>query len=287
MHSAKIGITGGTGLYEIDGLTDVEEVSVATPFGDPSGRVVTGYLDGVPMLFISRHGKGHMISPSEINYRANVYALKKLGVTHLVSISAVGSMKEGIAPGDFLVVDQFIDRTQGKRKSTFFTDGIVGHVAFADPVCHELSKDVAKAARTTGKKIHDRGTYLCIEGPQFSTRAESNLYRSWGVDVIGMTNIPECKLAREARMCYASLTLVTDYDCWKIGEEDVSVEAVLTILRQNVEGAKDFLKALPSALRGERECACGSALQNAIISSKEMIPEKLKRDLRPIVGQDL
>jgi len=285
MAGKKIGIIGGSGLYRIEGLEEVRKFKVDTPFGSPSGEFTQGVLDGTPVVFLPRHGEGHGISPSEINFRANIYALKTLGVNHLVSISAVGSMKEEIEPGDFLLVDQFIDRTRGKRRSTFFEDGVVGHVALADPVCGQLRDDMLVAAKKTGKKVHKRGTYLCVEGPGFSTRAESNLYRSWGVDVIGMTNFPEYALAREAEICYATLALVTDYDCWKEGEEDVTVDTVLKTLKNNVEAAEKFVKVLPSCVRDEKSCSCESALKYAIVTDPKLISAQAKDKLKPILGK--
>lgn len=281
----KIGVIGGSGIYEVEGLEDVKTVSVDTPFGKPTSDITTGKLNGVEMAFLPRHGKGHVFSPTEVNYRANIFALKKLGVTHVVSVSAVGSMKEEFKPGDFVVVDQYIDRTKGVRPSTFFENGIVGHVSFGDPVCSELSGWVYEAAQNLGKTIHKNGTYVCMEGPQFSTRAESNLYRSWGVDIIGMTSIPESKLAREAELCYATLALVTDYDCWKEDEEDVSVEAVLETLKNNAAAAKQFVKALPSFVKDTKTCSCDDTLKFALITNREMIPESKKEELKPIIGK--
>src|SRR5246127_5432791 len=231
-----LGIIGGSGLYEIDGLSDVAEIAVDTPYGPPSDVIVKGTLGDTTLLFLPRHARGHRIPPHQINFRANVCALKKAGATHLLSISAVGSMKEAIAPGDFVVVDQFIDLTK-RRVSTFFEEGLVGHVRFADPVCGVLAKALGAAARRAGARVHESGTYVCIEGPQFSTRAESNLYRSWGVDVIGMTNLQEAKLAREAEICYATMALITDYDCWHETAESVTVEQILGYLKANAEMA--------------------------------------------------
>src|SRR5579859_4151550 len=242
-----LAVIGGSGLYEIEGLSGVEEVRVETPFGPPSDAIVRGRLTDTTLLFLPRHGRGHRIPPHEIDARANICALKKLGATHLVSISAVGSMKDGIAPGDFVVVDQFIDLTKG-RTSSFFGAGLVGHVGFADPVCADLSEALARAAERGGARIHQGGTYVCIEGPQFSTRAESRLYRSWGVSVIGMTAMPEAKLAREAELPYALLALATDYDCWHEAEEDVSVEAVLAVLQKNVARARRVVGELAPVL---------------------------------------
>lgn len=288
MTKIKIGVIGGSGLYQIDGLKSVKNLKVTTPFGKPSSALTTGMLDGVPMVFLPRHGKGHMLSPSEINYRANIFAMKKLGVTHIVSISAVGSMKEHIAPGDFLIVDQFIDRTKGIRASTFFKDGLVGHVSMADPVCSCLRNVLLNASKNIEKNIHEKGTYVCMEGPQFSTRAESFLYRSWGVDVIGMTNIPECMLAREAEICYATVALVTDYDCWKEGEEAVSVETVMETMKHNIEAAKQLIKNLPGILNTQKcgkACHCHEAAKYAIMTHKNAISKKAKMKLKPLFGK--
>ncbi len=281
-----LGIIGGSGLYEMEGLRDIERVQVSTPFGDPSDAIITGTLEGLKMAFLPRHGKGHRITPSEINYRANVWALKSLGVEALLSVSAVGSMKEEIVPGDLVLPHQFIDRTRG-RASTFFGNGVVAHVAFADPVCHALSHVVAAGARSSGARVHEGGTYICMEGPQFSTRAESLLYRSWGVDVIGMTNLPEAKLAREAEMCYATLALATDYDCWHETEEDVSVEAILAIMHKNVQNAKTAIVWTAANVGEKASCHCAEALKFAIVTDPAVIPDRVKKDLRPIVGKYL
>src|SRR5580658_2878819 len=243
MTKDTLAVIGGSGLYDFDGFTDVEEIAVETPFGPPSDRIVRGRLGETTLLFLPRHGRGHRLAPHEIPFRANVCALKMLGATHLVSVSAVGSMKEDIAPGDFVVVDQLIDLTR-RRVSTFFEEGVVAHVGFADPVCHLLSDAVAQASERAGARVHQDGVYVCIEGPQFSTRAESNLYRSWGVSVIGMTALPEAQLAREAELPYALLALATDYDCWHSTEEDVSVEAVLAVVARNVERARAAITEL-------------------------------------------
>jgi 5'-methylthioadenosine phosphorylase len=266
-----LGIIGGSGLYDIDGLSQVERVPVDTPFGPPSDDVVRGFLGETAMLFLPRHGQGHRIPPHQINFRANVCALKKLGATHLVSISAVGSMKEAILPGDFVVVDQFIDLTK-RRVSTFFEDGIVGHVAFADPVCEHLAEALADAAERAGARVHRGGSYVCIEGPQFSTRAESRLYRSWGVSVIGMTAMPEAKLAREAELPYALLALATDYDCWHASEEDVSVEAIIAVLQRNVATARKVIAALAGMLPDARRSRATSALAAALMTDRRQIP---------------
>src|SRR3989337_4525519 len=241
-----IGVIGGSGLYDMAGLTDIKEVAVKTPFGDPSSEFITGQLGGVNLVFLPRHGRGHVLLPSEINYRANIYGMKKLGVEWLISVSAVGSMKEEIAPGHIVIVDQFFDRTS-KRVSTFFGNGITGHVEFGEPGCGNLSGVLYDAAKKTGATVHKGGTYICIEGPQFSTKAESLTYRKWGVDVIGMTNIPEAKLAREAEICYATVALSTDYDCWHETEESVTLEAIMSTIKANVAMAKDIIrKAVPA-----------------------------------------
>ncbi|MDF1537168.1 MAG: S-methyl-5'-thioadenosine phosphorylase [bacterium] len=279
-----LGIIGGSGLYEMEGLTNITSVSMSTPFGDPSDEIITGTLGDITLAFLPRHGKGHRITPSEINYRANIYALKTLGVDSIIAVSAVGSMKEEIVPGDLVVPHQFIDRTRG-RASTFFGNGIAGHVAFADPVCHSLADIAAKGAASTGAKVHQGGTYICMEGPQFSTRAESNLYRSWGVDVIGMTNIPEAKLAREAELCYATVALATDYDCWHETEEDVSVEAILQIMRKNVENARTAIAWAARNMVEKAPCGCSEALKFAIVTDRSAIPEETKKDLEPIIGK--
>ena len=281
-----IGVIGGSGLYEMAGLDDVASVSVDTPFGPPSDALITGTLYGVPMVFLPRHGRGHRIPPSELNFRANVFAMKKLGVSWIVSVSAVGSMREEIRPGEIVVVDQFFDRTKG-RPGTFFGEGIVVHVLFADPVCPVLSEYLYRAGLEEGAAMHRGGTYMVIEGPQFSTRSESRIYRQWGVDVIGMTNLPEARLAREAEICYATLGLVTDYDCWHEAEEDVSVEAVLEVLGNNVTTAQRILHAVVRRVPGRRDCPCSRALEDAIITDAEQIPPSVRRDLNLLVGKYL
>ena len=282
----KIGVIGGSGLYEMEGLTDIGYVKIDTPFGEPSDEIITGTLGNARLAFLPRHGKGHMILPSEINYRANIFALKLLGVDTVIGFSAVGSMKEEIKPGDLVVPHQFIDRTRG-RPSTFFGNGIVAHIPFADPVCPSLADLLAGCIEAEGVKVHQGGTYMCMEGPQFSTRAESNLYRSWGVDVIGMTNIPEAKLAREAEICYSTVALATDYDCWHETEEDVSVEAILQIMHQNVEVARKVIRRAVDRIESRQQCTCGQTLMYAIITDKKAIPEKIKKDLEPIIGKYL
>jgi 5'-methylthioadenosine phosphorylase len=285
MEQMTIGVIGGSGLYEIDGLNDIKQVRLTTPFGDPSDAYITGELDGVRMVFLPRHGIGHRLLPSEVPYRANIYGMKKLGVQRIISVSAVGSMKEQIIPGHIVIPDQFFDRTQGKRASTFFGQGIAGHVQFADPVCPELSGILVKAAQRAGAVVHNGGTYLCIEGPNFSTRAESMIYRGWGVDIIGMTNIPEARLAREAEICYGTVALATDYDCWHEGHEDVTVEAILAIIQQNVAMARTIIKQAVAELSPAPLCTCGESLQFAIMTDQALIPEETRRDLRPIIGK--
>lgn len=279
-----LGIIGGSGLYEMEGLEDTVVFDVSTPFGDPSDRIVSGTISGVKMAFLPRHGRGHRIPPGEVNYRANIFALKSLGVDSIISVSAVGSMKEDIRPGDLVVPHQFIDLTKG-RPSTFFGKGIVAHVAFADPVCHPLAHLLACSAQTTGATVHQGGTYLCMEGPQFSTRAESFLYRSWGVDIIGMTNIPEAKLAREAEICYATLALATDYDCWHETEESVSVEAILKIMHRNVANAREAIRQTALNIDRKGPCGCADALKYAIVTDPAAVPAKTKEDLEPIIGK--
>jgi 5'-methylthioadenosine phosphorylase len=287
MSQPTIGVIGGSGLYEIEGITDLQEVRLETPFGHPSDAFITGTLEGIKMVFLPRHGRGHRLLPSEVPYRANIWGMKKLGVERIISVSAVGSMKEQIVPGHIVIPDQFFDRTQGKRPSTFFGEGIVGHVQFADPICRDLSGVLYEASREVGATVHKGGTYLCIEGPNFSTRAESLIYRSWGVDIIGMTNIPEARLAREAEICYGTVALATDYDCWHEGHDDVSVEAVIAIIQQNVATARGIIKAAVHALVQPPDCPCGSALQYAIMTNREMIPAGTREKLAVIMGKYL
>ena len=279
-----IGVIGGSGLYEMEGLTGVREVTLHTPFGEPSDAYITGSLGGIEMVFLPRHGRGHRFLPTEVNYRANIYGMKKLGVDRVISVSAVGSMKEEIEPGHIVIPDQFYDLTK-HRKSTFFGDGVVAHVGFADPVCHDLFETLADAGKKAGATVHKGGTYICMEGPQFSTRAESRIYRKWGVDVIGMTNATEAKLAREAEICYATLALSTDYDCWHDTEEDVTVEAVIAVLMKNVETAKKIIKEAVTMMPAKIGCQCSEALKNAIMTKAELIPEKTKKDLDLIIGK--
>lgn len=287
MQQMTIGVIGGSGLYEIEGLADIEEVSLDTPFGAPSDVFMTGVLGDVKMVFLPRHGRGHRYLPSEVPYRANIFGMKKLGVQRIISVSAVGSMKEEIAPGDIVIPDQFFDRTQGKRPATFFGQGVTGHVQFADPVCQELAKVLYAAGQNAGARVHQGGTYICIEGPNFSTRAESTIYRSWGVDVIGMTNIPEARLAREAEICYGTVALATDYDCWHDSHDDVTVEAVLEIIHQNVSMARNIIKHAAEVLSAAPRCGCGEALEYAIMTDRALIPEQVRKDLEPILGKYL
>jgi 5'-methylthioadenosine phosphorylase len=262
------------------------EVRLTTPFGRPSDALILGVLDGVRVAFLSRHGRGHLLSPSEINYRANLYALKSVGVTRVISVSAVGSMKEGLKPGEVVVPDQFIDYTK-RRASTFFDEGIVAHVALADPVCHQLASVLLKAAQETGAVVHQGGVYLCIEGPQFSTRGESRLYRQWGVDVIGMTNMPEAKLAREAEVCYATLALVSDFDCWHETEASVTVDMILETLRSNAALAKRILRASLRIGSEPRACACAHALEHAIVTAPQRISSGTRKRLQLLLGRRL
>ncbi len=286
MSEKFVGVIGGSGLYEMEGLEEVQTVSLKTPFGDPSYAFIVGRLEGVKVAFLPRHGKGHRIQPSSLNFRANIYGMKKLGVQWIIGVSAVGSMKESIHPGDMVIPNQFIDQTKG-RPSTFFSDGIVGHISFADPVCPVLSQTLSEAGKEAGATVHKDGTYLCIEGPQFSTRAESRLYRTWGVDIIGMTNLPEAKLAREAEICYSTIAFATDYDCWHEVAGDVSIGEVLRILAQSAQTAKSTIRRAIQRLPEKRECLCSHALKYALITAKKFIPEETKRDLEPIIGKYL
>jgi 5'-methylthioadenosine phosphorylase len=285
-RQATVGVIGGSGLYDIEGLTATRSIRVRTPFGAPSDAITVGTFRGIPVAFLSRHGRGHLLNPSGINYRANIFALKSLGVSHVISISAVGSMKESIQPGDVVVPDQFIDLTR-RRASTFFEDGIVAHVAFGEPVCAELGESLFASAERVGAKVHRNGTYLCMEGPQFSTKAESRLYRQWSVDVIGMTNMPEAKLAREAELCYATVALVTDYDCWHETEEAVTVEAVLSTLHRNVALAKQILGAVMPSFAHPIECTCHRALDHAILTAPKRIPAAVRKKLAVLIDRAL
>jgi 5'-methylthioadenosine phosphorylase len=281
---AQIGIIGGSGLYDMAELADREEVTLTTPFGDPSGPYVLATLRGRRVAFLARHGAGHRLMPSELNFRANIYGFKTLGVERLVSASAVGSLKHEYPPQDIVIPDQFLDRTKG-RVSTFFGRGLVAHVGFSHPVCPDLSRLAHESATSVGARAHLGGTYVCMEGPQFSTLAESRLYRSWGMDVIGMTNLQEAKLAREAEICYATLALVTDYDCWHPDHDSVTVEMIVTNLTQNAKTAQAIVADLVGRLQPERSCPCATALATAIITSRDAIPEQTKRDLAPIIGK--
>jgi 5'-methylthioadenosine phosphorylase len=286
MSDKIVGVIGGSGLYEMEGLEEVKEVSLKTPFGDPSDVFITGRLEGMKIVFLPRHGKGHRIQPSSLNFRANIMGMKMLGVQWIIGVSAVGSMKENIHPGDMIIPNQFIDRTVG-RTNTFFSDGVVCHISFADPVCPTLSHILTKSGEEVGATVHPVGTYICIEGPQFSTRAESKLYRSWGVDIIGMTNLPEARLAREAEICYATIAFATDYDCWHQEAGDVSIGEVLRILAQSARTAKSTIRTAVKHLPDKRNCICSEALKHALITSKKLIPDKTKKDLEPIIGKYL
>ncbi len=283
MADKLLGVIGGSGLYQMKGLVVKEKIAVETPFGSPSDSIVIGELEGITLAFLPRHGVGHVIPPSEINFRANIFAMKKLGVDRIISVSAVGGMKESMPPGHFVVPHQFIDRTH-QRISSFFTKGMVGHVSLADPICLSTANVLFQAGQKAGAQIHEGGTYICIEGPQFSTRAESNLYRQWDVDVIGMTNVTEAKLAREAGLCYSTLALVTDFDCWHIEEEPVTLEAVLEIMHKNVEQAQLVLKELIPMLGNIKPCSCSEAAKFAVVTDPEKIPPALKENLSILFG---
>ncbi|MGH9684504.1 MAG: S-methyl-5'-thioadenosine phosphorylase [Candidatus Acidiferrales bacterium] len=279
-----IGIIGGSGLYGMSGLTDTREVRVKTPFGDPSDAIVIGTLEGRRVAFLARHGRGHRLSPSEINYRANVCAMKMLGVERLISVSAVGSLREDFPPLDFLIADQFFDRTHG-RVATFFGGGVVAHVGFDKPTCAHLSAHLAEACGRAGVKAHRSGTYVCMEGPQFSTLAESQTYRQLGFDVIGMTNLTEAKLAREAEICYATVAMITDYDCWHPQHDSVSVSEIIANLGKNAENVQHAIREVVRELGAERRCKCGSALAHAILTDRKLIPAAAKKRLAPIIGK--
>src|SRR5512138_2790343 len=285
MAEQVLGVIGGSGLYEMEGLTDVASVLVETPFGEPSDEFVTGVLNGVRMVFLPRHGRGHRLLPSEVNYRANIYGMKKLGVERIISVSAVGSLKEAIVPGHIVIPDQFYDRTKGTRKDTFFGDGVVAHVGFADPVCPCLSDTLYASAQAVGATVHKGGTYICMEGPAFSTRAESFSYLALGASVIGMTNLTEAKLAREAEICYGIIALSTDYDCWHDSHDDVTVEAIVQIINQNVAMAKNIIRHAVTGVVGERTCPCASAMAYAVITDPAVIPAATKQNLAPIIGK--
>jgi 5'-methylthioadenosine phosphorylase len=286
LSQAEIGIIGGSGLYSMPGLTDVREVPQSTPFGDPSGPYVLGTLEGRKVAFLARHGRGHRFLPTELNFRANIYGFKQLGVERIISISAVGSLKEDHKPLDFVIPDQFFDRTR-HRVDTFFGDGIVAHIAFADPVCPQLSRVVEGACRKVDVTSKRGGTYLNMEGPQFSTKAESNLYRSWGMDVIGMTNLQEAKLAREAEICYVTVAMVTDYDCWHPHHESVTVDQVIAVLVKNAENAASVVRETVAAMPTARDCKCGSALAHAILTERDKIPAATRQKLKLILDKYL
>jgi 5'-methylthioadenosine phosphorylase len=286
MREARIGIIGGSGLYKMEGLTGIKKVMIDTPFGEPSDAIILGILEGVKVAFLPRHGEGHRLSPSELPAKANIYALKSLGVERIISVSAVGSLKEDIRPLDIVVPDQLVDMTKG-RAGTFFTDSIVGHVSLAEPFCPVLSQLSFDACTKAAARAHKRGTYLVVEGPQFSTRAESQLYCSWGVDIVGMTASPEAKLAREAEMCYATLAVVTDYDCWHPGHDSVTVEMILTNLRKGVDTVKKALKLLLPSIPDKRDCACANALKYAIATDPKVVPEVRRKELELLIGKYL
>jgi 5'-methylthioadenosine phosphorylase len=286
MTDSVVGVIGGSGLYELEGLEEVQMISLMTPFGAPSDLFQIGRLNGIKLVFLPRHGKGHRIQPSSVNFRANIYGMKKLGAEWIIGVSAVGSMKASIQPGDMVIPNQFIDMTKG-RINTFFSDGIVAHVNFADPVCPVLSQILFQAVKDTGVTVHNGGTYLCIEGPQFSTRAESNLYRSWGVDIIGMTNLPEAKLAREAEICYSTIAIATDYDCWKEEAGDISIGEILRILSERTKTARSAIRHAIRLLPQKRHCVCATALKYAVTTGKSRIPESTRKDLEPIIGRYL
>ena len=292
MPTAKIGVIGGSGLYEIEGISDVQEVSLSTPFGKPSDKIVVGKLEGVSVAFLPRHGRGHRIPPTDVPFRANIYALKSLGVERIIAINSVGSLKEGLKPGDLLIPDQLIDRTRS-RVNTFFRDSIAVHIPFADPFCPVLSDVLYDAARAAGAcpersrraTVHRGGTYVVMEGPAFSTRAESHLYRSWGASVIGMTALPEAKLAREAEICYACIACVTDYDCWRTDCAPVTAEIIINTLRQNIAMAKNIIKLSLSRIPARRDCECATALQTAIVTNPDLMPAQQKKDLGLLIGK--
>ena len=284
MEKERIGIIGGTGLYQMEGLNIIESRKVKTPFGDPSDEYKIGELEGKEVVFLPRHGVGHRILPSELNFRANIYGMKLLGVEWILSVSACGSLKEEMRPLDIVIPDQFFDRTRN-RISTFFGNGIVAHPAFSDPFCESLRKIFFSAKNIVDCKIHFGGTYLCMEGPQFSTRAESNVYRSWGMDIIGMTNLQEAKLAREAEICYATLACVTDYDCWHDIEESVSITEVVENLNKNAKNAQKIIRHAIKNISSPRDCECAEAMKFAIVTQPEFVPNEVKEKLSPIIGK--
>lgn len=284
MEKAKIGIIGGSGLYDMPGLTERSEIEVETPFGAPSDRFIIGRLSGARVAFLPRHGKGHRFMPSELNFRANIYAMKLLGVERILSVSAVGSLKEDIVPLDIVLPDQFVDRTRG-RISSFFGNGLVAHIAFGDPVCPDLLEQVHRASRKAGINAKKGGVYLCMEGPAFSTKAESQLYRGWGMDVIGMTNLQEAKLAREAEICYVTIALVTDYDCWHESHEPVSADMIIANLQKNCQAAQSIIAQTVQDLSYTRRCQCGEALKYALITDRAVVPADAKKRLECIIGK--
>ncbi|HEY6389219.1 MAG TPA: S-methyl-5'-thioadenosine phosphorylase [Candidatus Acidoferrum sp.] len=281
---AEIGIIGGSGLYSMNGLTKTQEVQVKTPFGEPSDAIVLGMLEGKRVAFLARHGRGHRILPGEINFRANVYAMKLLGVERIISVSAVGSLMEDLRPGEFLVPDQFVDRTKS-RVSTFFGDGLVAHVGFAKPTCGQVSGVLADASVHCGVMVHRRGTYVCIEGPQFSTLAEASMHRQLRFEVIGMTNVTEAKLAREAEICYATIAMITDFDCWHPEHESVTASQIIATLVQNAENAQKVLREAVRAMPDGQSCKCGAALKNALVTDMKLVPKATKKKLEAIIGK--
>jgi len=281
---ATIGVIGGSGLYAMQGLTNAREIRVKTPFGDPSDAIVVGTLEGKQVAFLARHGRGHRILPTEINYRANIYAMKLLGVERIISVSAVGSLREELRPGEFLVADQFVDRTKG-RISTFFGNGLVAHVTFDKPTCAQVSRVLADASVHCAVPVHRKGTYICMEGPQFSTLAEAHMHRKLEFDVIGMTNVTEAKLAREAELCYGTIAMITDYDCWHPDHESVTGAQIIATLQQNAENAQKVLREAVKSMPAVRECKCGSALAHALITDTNLVPKSTKKNLSAIIGK--
>ena len=282
-----LGVIGGSGLYEMEGLEQIERIRLDTPFGQPSDEYITGMLNGVRMVFLPRHGRGHRLLPSEVNYRANIFGMKQLGVERIISVSAVGSLKEAIAPGHIVIPDQFIDRTKGIRKDTFFGDGIVAHVGFADPTCPCLSETLVRSALAAGATVHRGGTYICMEGPAFSTRSESFMYLGLGASVIGMTNLTEAKLAREAEICYGIIALSTDYDCWHDSHDDVTVDAIIAIIQKNVAMAKQIIRHAVGDASDEAKCCCKLALDHAVITDRSVIPAETYKKLQPILNRSM
>ena len=282
---ARIGVIGGSGLYDLEGIKKIDEVSIETPFGSPSDKFILSELEGKEVVFLPRHGRNHQINPSRVNYRANIYGMKKMDVDRIISVSACGSLKEEFKPLDFVIPDQFVDRTNQGRKYTFFDEGIVVHIAFAKPVCGELAKILKDSVDKVGVKVYSGGTYLNMEGPQFSTLAESNLYRSWGMDIIGMTNMAEARLAREAEICYVALAAITDYDCWHESHESVTVDVILDNLKKNVENSRKIIKQVILGLDQEYVCSCKETLKYAIVTNSEFIPREIKEKLDIIIGK--